>query len=297
MSRLLFPVFQPVLFCLGTLAAGWMPSNAQETPKTPEKGWKDTAEFSYVVTSGNSETQTLGFKDKLWRRWERSAFELSLGGVRAESTTTTEIFATGTENNFDISERRETDVTAENYYLNGRYDRKITDRFFWFGGAGWDRNRPAGINNRYAGAGGVGNIWVDRETVKFRTDYSITYTKQENVVEDPGFDDTFTGARISYAYVHKFGKATIYTSDLALDDNLEETPDYRANMINAVAVSMSSRLALKVSLQWLFDNRPSFREVDLLTAPPGQGGVLIGTVLDELDKLDTIFTSSLMVNF
>jgi putative salt-induced outer membrane protein YdiY len=272
-----------------------MPAFAQETPKTPEEGWKDTAEFSYVVTSGNSETQTLGFKDKLWRRWERSAFELNLGGVRAESTTTTEIFATGTPSDFYISETKATDVTAENYYLNGRYDRKITDRFFWFGGAGWDRNRPAGINNRYAGAGGVGNIWVDRETVKFRTDYSITYTKQENVVEDPGFDDTFTGARISYAYVHKFGKTTIYTSDLALDDNLEETPDYRANMINAVAVSMSSRLALKLSLQWLFDNRPSFREVDLFS-PPGQRGVLIGTVLDELDKLDTIFTSSLVVN-
>ncbi len=285
--------FQAAILWLGTIATGCIPSWAQETPKPPEEGWKDTAEFSYVVTSGNSETQTLGFKDKLWRQWERSAFELNLGGVRAESTTTTEIIATGTQNNFDVSERKDSDVTAENYYLNGRYDRKITDRFFWFGGAGWDRNRPAGVNYRYGVAGGVGNIWVDRETVKFRTDYSITFTKQENVVDEPGFDDTFPGARISYAYMQKCGKVTTFNSDLAVDDNLDDTSDYRANMTNAVSVSMSSHLALKVNLQWLFDNRPSFREVDLIDT----AGVRIGTVLDELDKLDTIFTSSLVVNF
>ena len=30
-----------------------------------------------------------------------------------------------------------TDLTAETYYLNGRYDRKITGNLIWFGLAGW----------------------------------------------------------------------------------------------------------------------------------------------------------------
>ena len=49
--------------------------------------------------------------------------------------------------------------TAENYYLRGRYDRNITERFFWYGGVGWDRNEFAGIKNRMTVFGGVGNLW------------------------------------------------------------------------------------------------------------------------------------------
>lgn len=259
----------------------------------PTDGWKDTAEFSYVVTGGNSETQTLGFKNKLWRKWDRSGFELSAGGVRAESTTTA-FTAFGTPGNFDVDEQSDTSLTAEAYYLRGRYDRTITERFFWFGSVGWDRNRFAGIDDRYQVAGGVGNIWADSDHLKFRTDYSLTYTKQDDVFDNPDFDDTFLGARFSWAYLHKFGTSTTYTNDFVVDENLDETSDFRADMINAVAVGINQRLALKVSLQAVYDNEPSLREVDLFDTP---GGVKIGTVLVELDELDTIFTASLVVNF
>src|SRR5678815_3256841 len=150
---------------------------AREEQKTPPPDrWQDTAELSYVVTAGNSETDTLGFKNKLWRQWEKSAFEFNAGGVRANATTTT-TFALGTMNNFDVTEKNDSNLTAETYYLNGRYDRKIIDSFFWFVAAGWDRNRFAGVQNRYTGVAGVGNIWTDTDRRKFRTDYSLTFTK------------------------------------------------------------------------------------------------------------------------
>ncbi len=263
-----------------------------------EHRWRDTAEFSYVVTSGNAETSTFGLKNKLWRTWERASFEFNAGGVRAESERVTRA-AVGTQDDFSVQERSETDVTAESYYLNGRYDRKLTDRFFWFGGGGWERNRFAGVEDRWSAAGGVGNVWVDRDTVKFRTDYAVTGTKQEDVVENPEVDDTFLGARVSWAYLHTFGAATTYTNDLVLDENLEETSDFRANMINSVAVAINTRLALKVSLQLLYDNDPSFVQVDLFDpADPPPGGTPTGTkVAVELDELDSLFTASLVVNF
>ena len=34
-------------------------------------GWKDTAELSFVMTGGNTETSALGFKNKLWNRWNK----------------------------------------------------------------------------------------------------------------------------------------------------------------------------------------------------------------------------------
>ena len=267
----------------------------EKPPDPPDELWHDTAEFSFVATSGNSETQTLGFKDKLWRKWGPHAFELNAGGVRVETTDVSRT-AFGTSGDFEVVENEDSEVTAENYYLNGRYDRKITDQFFWFAGVGWDRNEFAGIENRYSGVGGVGNIWKDTEHLKFRTDYAATYTKQEDVLEnpDPDFDDTFVGLRVSWAYSHQFFASTVYTNDFAVDENLVETSDYRASMINAVSVAINKRLALKVSHQILYDHEPSFEEVDLFDTP---GGTLIGTVAVQLDEVDTIFNTSLVVNF
>jgi hypothetical protein len=69
-------------------------------------------------------------------------------------------------------------------------------------------------------------------------------------------------------------------------------------MVNSVAVTMSDRLALKISLQWLYDNEPSFEAVPLFDMDPSiPGAVLLGQVPRQLDNLDTIFTTSLVINF
>lgn len=271
-----------VLFSAVALAA--VPAAEEGT------GWKDKAELSYVVTSGNAESSTIGFKNTLTRAWDRSAFTLKAGGIRVETTTTTRE-ALGTPDDFTVDETDDSATTAENYYLNGRYDRKITDRFFWYAGGGWDRNRFAGVDNRYVATGGVGNIWFDTDDRKFRTDYAVTFTDQEDVV---GGSESFVGARFSWEYLNKLGQNTEYENILVIDENLDDTSDLRADWTNAVAVSMNSRLALKVALQLLYDNEPSFVEVPLFSAP----GVPAGeTVLAELDDLDSIFTVALVINF
>lgn len=253
--------------------------------------WTDAAEFSFVATAGNSETSTFGFKNSLARVWEKSSFELKAGGIRGESTTKSRSVD---PLNPVIVETSTTHLTAENYFLNGRYDRKITTRFFWYSGAGWDRNRFAGIQNRYSGVGGVGNVWVDADRVKFRTDYALSYTKQENVVKVAGVHDSFLGVRLSSKFLHKLGAVTSYGNDLVVDENLDETSDFRADMTNWVTVSMSARLALKVSLQWLYDNEPSFESI----ADPGDLLPPLGpTASAQLDDLDTVFTASLVANF
>jgi putative salt-induced outer membrane protein YdiY len=275
----------------GLIAVVALPVLAQDEP---ELGWSDVAELGYVATSGNAESSSLGFKNLTTRRWERSLFELSAGGVRVESTSETSVVDAANPPAIIVLE--DTEVTAENYFLTGRYDHEITEKFFWFGGAGWDRNEPAGVQNRYTAFGGVGNIWWDREDVKFRTDYAASITKQENVVDPAGYDDTFPGLRLSWSYLNKLGENTEYVNTLVVDDNLDDTSDWRADMVNSVAVAMSDRLALKVSLQWLYDNEPSF---ELLTATSDSAGNPVAPVsqLVELDELDSILTASLVAKF
>ncbi len=280
--------------CLAALCAAALPARAADTEK--KLGWTDAAELGYVVTSGNTETSTFGLKNTLARDWERSRFEINLGAIRVK-TTDQSLYAVGSPGDFEVVDGDPT-VTAENYYLNGRYDRKITDRFFWFAGAGWDRNRFAGIDSRYTGFSGVGNIWIDTERRKWKTDYAVSGTKESDVVEPADFDGTFVGARLSSTFLEKFSATGSYGNDTIVDENLNDTSDLRVNMTNWVSLNMSTHLALKVSLQWLYDRQPALKEVDLF-APPGPPTVTVPTqkVVTEVDSLDSIFTTALVIKY
>jgi len=261
----------------------------------PKLGWSDTAEFSLVVTGGNSKTETVGFKNTARHRWDKASFTLNAGGIYARTDTVTREAFGPDPSSYVVVESSQKETKAESYYLNGRYDREISKKFFWFAGAGWDRNRPSGIDNRSTVFGGVGNTWFDTEKMLFKTDYSGTWTDEQAVVLNPATDDKYFGLRLSWTYWHKFGSSTTYGNDFVVNENLDQTSDFRADMTNWVAVSMSKRLALKVSLQLMYDNEPALETIPLfddMVTP-----VQVGTVDVPLDDLDTVFTASLVVNF
>lgn len=287
--------------CLAACLAATRPVRAEEPAPAPPPGphWTDAAEVGIVVTSGNTETSTFGLKNSLARENGPSRFELKAGGIRVETTTIT-LFAVGTPGDFEREKLKDSETTAESYYLNGRYDRKISEHFFWFTGAGWDRNLFAGVQNRYVVSGGVGNIWSDSDRRKWRTDYSVTGTREEDVAEPPGFDGTFAGVRVASSFLQKFGSAsqTSYTNDTIVDDSVDHSTDWRVNMTNSLAVNMTTHLALKVSLQWLYDHQPAVKQVDLFapgTAPPAD--TPIGRAFVDVDDLDTIFTTALVIKY
>ncbi len=280
------------LATLLVMAMGVPAVTAQEEEK--KTGWSDSADLSLVATGGNSESTTFGFKNTLEREWEQAKFTLIAGGVRANSATGGRI-AIGPDDMTFIVVDPEKKTSAENFFLRGKYDKNMSKRFFWYTSAGWNRNRPAGINNRYVVAGGVGNAWKDEEGLLFRTEYALTYTDQEDLLEDPTTKDTFLGFRFSWEYKNKLGKNSEYVNNLIVDENLDETKDFRVNMFQSIAVNINERLALKVGLVLLYDNLPSLEGIERFD--PGDLVNPVSVVLVELDELDTIFTTSLVVKF
>ncbi|MBP7146374.1 MAG: DUF481 domain-containing protein [Acidobacteria bacterium] len=272
------------------LAGAVLPLCAQD--QAP--GWTGSAELSYVMTQGNTETSTLGMKANTSRKLNGSELTFRAAAVRAE-TTAFDRFAIGfDDDDFRVIENSDSNTSAEAYMLSGRYDRKLTERLLWYAGLGWERNRFAGIENRSVAETGLGHIWYDTETRKLRTSYALTYTDQEDVIETPDSVGTFLGARLTGEYMQKFGQATTFQSTLILDDNLDETDDFRGDWTNSLAVSMSKVLALKVSVQWLYDNVPAFQGIPLYDPKTGEQ---LDTVPFQLDELDTIFTTSLVLTF
>jgi len=269
------------------------PASAEGEKKT---GWSSTAEVGVVVTSGNSETETFSFKNETTRRWEKSSFRIKAGAIRAETTTLAPI-AVGTLVSF--TRDKVTTTNAELYYFEGRFDKKIHEKLFWFAGAGWDKNEPAGIDSRATAFGGVGNVWRDGEKTTFRTDYALSYTDQKDVVPTATSEGEYAGLRGSWNYKNQLTESTEYVNDFVVDFNLESSDAWRADMINAIGVAINSKLALKVSLQALYNNAPPTDSIPLFDMDPalGMGGTQIDTVFFELDELDTILSATLVVNF
>jgi len=252
-----------------------------------ELGWSDTAELTLVFTGGNAEASTFGLRNELLRKWDGANLSVEVGALRGESSRITRVATGSSPLSFQVSKESVSALTAENYYGRGRYDRNLSAGTFWYAGAGWERNTFAGFEHRYTSGGGVGNTWVDDETSTFRTAYGVSYTVQDDVAQTQGRDDTFAGVQLSYDYRRQVTATTEFTSVLVADENLEDTADFRGDLINAVAVNISSRLALKVSWQVLYDHLPAQIGLPLRLSSSAVTGDTVFTALDSVDQIVT----------
>jgi putative salt-induced outer membrane protein YdiY len=259
---------------------------------TAEKklGWFFKASSGWVWLGGNSESNSFTFGGETRRVWENSELLLKAGGTQTQSSLKTRT-AVGTVNDYIIRETKHTEKTAELYYARTRYDYNVSKYFFAFGGADWLRNTFAGIDNRELVALGAGNAWVDRNDLRFKTDYGVTYTFEQAVIENPFIKSDFPGARMGYEFSWKFAGTTELSSAFVADWNLDNTKDIRIDCKSELPVSISNQLKLKPTLEFLWRNDPALTEVELFDTGGTPTGVKIRTPLQELD---TIFTVSLV---
>ena len=243
--------------------------------------WENATELSFVSTGGNSSSSTLGLGTALTGTSGPNLFKIEGGAVRGETSTRT---YTGTPASFSQSD--DSQLTAESYFLRGRYDRDLGQAYL-FGGAGWERNTFSGIQNRYATVAGVGRTWVDSESGRFKTDLGATYTIQKDVAPVPGADEGFGGLRFSVDAMRQLSESAEFTSLLVVDENLEDTEDLRGNWINSLTLSLSEALAFKTSLQLLYDRQPALLSVPLVDGTGVPTGLTGSTLADEVDNILT----------
>lgn len=252
-----------------------------------KKPWSLETELGLVQTAGNSESSTFGLSALFKYMWTRSEAKIDAGGIRTESSLKTRT-AVGTSSDFVVLEEKHREKTAENFYVRGRYDFNVTELFGLFGGADWRRNIFAGIRSRTLVAAGAANTWRDNDKVRFKTDYSGTYTFEDEVVENPFTKTNFPGLRLSYDLWWKLTETTEFTSNLIGDWNLDNTDDLRADFSNSLSVLITSKLALKLGLDLLWRNDPALVELPLFDSGGADTGETVFTPLEELDEILTV---------
>ncbi|OGS14344.1 MAG: hypothetical protein A2234_08970 [Elusimicrobia bacterium RIFOXYA2_FULL_58_8] len=226
----------PVLILAG-LASSVM---AQEAPKK----WKDSAELSYVQTSGNSRTSTLSGKNLFNYDWAKAALELAAGG-----------FGTNSGNR----------VTAEQYNAAEKVSFKFPGRNYAFQKTSWDKNRFAGIMERYDIGLGLGRLLVERPYDQFFLEVGGGYI----------FEDRIASENKSFGTCRGYGKYTRILSPTANASqaleylgNLQDSAGYRMNAETALVTAISTHFSLKAAYVWKYVNTPAagFRKTDTLTS-------------------------------
>jgi len=296
-----------------------------ETEK--QKRFKNTTELSLVVTAGNSDVETIGFKDTLEYKRDAGLARFRADTLRSDTSDDAYllvepglVFEPGqtltTFNTREVRPGAEPDVAR--YFFEGRYEGNLSRQgTTWNAGASWDRNEDAGIISRTIVFGGLGRAWVDREDLKFRTTYGLSYTDREEEVVDPEKEEQFYGARFTSDFMDKWGANTTYDNDFTFNMSVADTSDWNADLIQGVAVSMSNHLKLKISLQLTWANEPALEEVDIIVRAilidpngiPGDGDeefhtvesggseITIGEGTIRKEQLDTTVRMSLQIDF
>jgi hypothetical protein len=282
---------------LAALAALVLPAARAGAAETP--GWYSTTNLNFVLSEGNTRTNTLGITTDITRNWLRTTWHTNGSFVRTSvgEPTRRAIGATPQSAAFEQGPR----VTkSEKLFLNSEFQRRVTERFYWDVGGSAERDKFAGVNSRVLGKAGVGYIWENRQDARFSTGVAATFTSQDELIEDPETEDSFAGVQFNADGEKRFGDTdqNVFASNLVVDESLKDSEDLRVNWANTLALALSRRFALQVGVQIAFDNQPQLVEFPLFTRLPN--GFLAETgqnVAGRAEKLDTTATVSLVITF
>jgi len=230
-------IAHPRFLLAAALAAAWVvpagPAAAQAafTPR-----WDAKVGFSYLATSGNSETSSAGFESALNRDGRAWSLEANAAGVTATKR-----------------HRR----TAESYNALARLKRRLRKRLQLTLGLRWERNRFAGVDGREGVD--VSVLWEVRETPtwKLRALGGLSLGREEPRGDRP-VDDSL-GGLLQVSGDAKISETASWDGQVTLFPNFEDMDDYRVHGHLGLQAALSRHLALRLACELRYDHQPVAR--------------------------------------
>ena len=222
-----------------TAAASY--AQAPPAPEPPPR-LERKAEVSFVSTSGNSDTQTVGLGGSLVWRPDPWITEAKATFVRSETS--------------DVE-------TARTFAADFRQGRVLTPRVDVFGRYGFLSNEFAGIESRSTIDGGVGYKLLLGPVHTLRADAGLGYSHENRLNED---DLSFPLANFGGAYKWQISKTADLTNAALLTTSLHDGEDWRFGNAFAVTAALTSVFSLKAVHEVKYVNAPvpTFEKTDTL---------------------------------
>lgn len=215
-----------------------------EDPKGPPPLWSGKAEASYVATSGNSDTKTLGaaaeveYQPGTWSAKARTEL------LRSE--------ANGT-------------VNARSFSSLLRGARKLTPRLEAYGQGNYLENTFAGIDHRLAGEAGLAYLVIPPGPHSLKAEGGLGYTRESRVAAGTR---SFATAREGINYKWKFSKTGEFEEDAAVTEDLADSKDWRFSNAASLSAGLTTLFSLKLShkIERLNLPAPGKKKTDTITS-------------------------------
>lgn len=257
--------------------------------------WAGSAAVNLSLSAGNSESATLGLDAEAGGGIGR--FRLSLeGGAFRAGVSVGDRVAVGAPDDFMVRREPAPSPSANRAHFRVRLAGADGRRIGGFAAAGWERDLPAGVRGRYDLTAGVGRTLGGGSPGGLpAVDLSagLSLVRQRDLVPDEDLAADTLAFRLDARSAGRL-RALDLSLDTAAVWNLRERGDLRLDATGAAEVPITGRLALRTSLQTLFDARPALERIPL---SPAAGAEPAGEVSARRARLDSIFLASLAVRW
>lgn len=236
-------------FCASGVALAQAPEcPCPPPPAPPPPVWFGKVDLSYLSTSGNTDTSSIGGGMEL--NYNPKPWLFTLKGAYLKSST-------------------DGDTTAEAMSFSLRGLRQLTERIDVFVGAGYLRNRFSGINNIYNFDGGAGYKIFTGPEHTLRVEGGVGYTTEQDILLGVIIPyRNYANIRTGLGYKWQFSKTAAFTNDFSFLLDLSDTQNWFITDKAAITASLTSVFALQASWTLLFRNQPvpGFDNTDTATA-------------------------------
>lgn len=221
----------------------WSPagtSGAQAAAPPPPPSFEGSAEFSYVGTSGNSDTRSLGagttliFRPKAWTVTSKAAL------IHAE-------------------DRRVT--RARSLLFSTQAARSLTERLSVFAGHEFLRDRFAGIRHRNTVDAGLGYAAIKNARHELALRIGTGYASEHRLAAPNRSSGIATAAA---AYRLKLSESAAFEDEIQAVTALDGGRDQRVNHTASLTAKLTTLFSLKVkhATRWVRSPVPGFRKTD-----------------------------------
>ncbi len=208
------------------------------------RNWRDSAQLSYVNTSGNTRVSTLAAKNTYNYDWSKASLELEASGLGTQSAGV---------------------VTAEQYDSHEKVSRNLSGNDYAFEKGTWSKDRFSGVRDHYELALGLGRHLLHGVLDKLYTELGGGWVV-ENRINSP--DQSYGSYRAYVRYTHDFSPTANFSQGLEYLGSFESASDYRMNADTALITTISAHFSFKASYVWKYVNSPAdgFGRTDATTS-------------------------------
>jgi putative salt-induced outer membrane protein len=217
-------------------------------PPPPPPQWFGKAELSFLSTSGNTDTTSLGANLEVNYNPKPWLFTLKGAVLHASSDGVT---------------------TAEAYSSSLRASRELTERLDVFAGAGWLRNTFSGIDGLYGFDAGAGYKLLTGPAHFLRAQAGVGYAIEKDIILGIVVPSrNYATANAGLGYKWQFTKTAAFTNDFSYLLDLSDTKNWFITDKAAITAAISTIFALQASWTLLYRNQPvpGFDNTDTATA-------------------------------